>query len=57
MMSKWKPLLDYLERNQKEPDKVLETFMKLEDVVHIWSKKEVEHSMDRSGAVGLTDIN
>lgn len=53
LVSKWKPVLDYLEQNQKDPENVLETFMKLEAVVHIWSEKKAEYSIDRSGAVEL----
>jgi hypothetical protein len=40
LADKWEPLIDYLERNGKVPDEVLEAFMKLEEVVHIWSKKD-----------------
>ncbi|MCM3724606.1 hypothetical protein M3226_02675 [Neobacillus cucumis] len=53
LVIKWKLLLGYLENNQKDPDIVLETFMKLEDVVHIWSKKDIEPSMDRTDIVEL----
>lgn len=42
LADKWKPLIDYLERNEKEPDDALEAFMKLGEVVHIWSKKDAE---------------
>lgn len=56
LVIKWKTLLDYLERNQKDPEKVLETFIKLEDVIHIWTKKEIEQSTDFSGAVELKTL-
>jgi hypothetical protein len=53
LVRKWKPLLDHLEKNQKNPDTVLEVFMKLEDVIHIWKENDGEHSINYPGAVGL----
>jgi len=51
LMNKWKPLIYYLERNWKEPDKVLDTLIQLEDVVQIWNSKEVNQPSDRSGTL------
>jgi len=56
LLNKWKPLIDYLERNRKEPDMVLDTLMQLEDVVQIWNSKEVKQPFDRSGAVELKTL-
>lgn len=54
--AKWKPLIDYLERNGKEPDEALEAFMKLEDIVHSWSKKDANVTTDSLEVIELETL-